>query len=61
MILTVREMIANAYSLGEFSAKLDDGRLVTAFDDDTIWIDGEAFSLTEEWLDQKVEIGRNRP
>ncbi|MBB2974415.1 hypothetical protein [Mesorhizobium sp. RMAD-H1] len=59
--LSVREMIANAYSLGDFSARLDDGRPITAFDDDNIWIDGEAFSLTEEWLDRKVEIERSRP
>ncbi|RCS25716.1 hypothetical protein DUT91_02785 [Phyllobacterium salinisoli] len=56
--LSIRELTANAYSLGEFSAELDDGRLITAFDDNTIWIDGESFGLTEEWLDRKVEVSR---
>lgn len=46
--LSVRKMIANAYSLGSFSAKLNDGRLITAFDDDTIWIDDKPFGITDE-------------
>jgi len=54
--MTIRELIARINVLGEFSALLKDGRMITSFDRDTLWLDGISFRMTDEWLGRKALV-----